>query len=269
MAYVIERILRRDRAILIFGLIAITLLAWGYVINLSFQMMNMPMDTSPSMDMSPTPLMPNVQAWRVEDFFFNLTMWAVMMVAMMTPSATPMILAFAGLNRRRNVNENASGKAITFLAGYMIIWFSFSAIATLIQRGFHSIGTLSPEVIRVTPLIGAIILILAGIYQFTPLKYVCLSNCRTPMSFLATEWRDGISGALIMGLRHGLYCLGCCWTLMLLLFVTGVMNLLWVALIAGYVLIEKAIPAGQWVSRAFGLVMIGWGVWLVLPVLGK
>lgn len=269
MAHAIERILRRDRAILIFGLIAITLLAWGYVINLSFQMTDMPMDTSPSMDMSPTPLMPNVQVWRVEDFFFNLTMWAVMMVAMMTPSATPMILTFAGLNRRRYPNENTGSTSITFLAGYLIIWFSFSAIATLIQWGFHSVGLLSPELISVTPLIGSIILILAGIYQFTPLKYACLSNCRTPVSFLATEWRDGIRGALIMGLRHGLYCLGCCWTLMLLLFVTGVMNLLWVALIAGYVLIEKAVPAGQWVSRAFGLVMIGWGVWLVLSVFVK
>lgn len=263
MVHAIEKILRRDRAILIAGLIIITLLAWGYVINLSFQMNDMAVESGPMPDMSPTPIMPNMQAWRVNDLLFNLTMWAVMMVAMMTPSATPMILAFAGLNRRRNVNENASGKTITFLAGYMIVWFSFSAIATLIQWGFHSVGALSPEVISVTPLIGAIILILAGIYQFTPLKYDCLSNCRIPVSFLATEWRDGTSGALIMGLRHGLYCLGCCWTLMLLLFVTGVMNLLWVALIAGYVLIEKVTSAGQRISRVIGLLMIGWGVWLL------
>lgn len=267
MALAIEKILRRDRVILIFGLIAITLLAWGYVINLSFQMRDMTMDTSPSMDMSPSPLMPDVQPWHVEDFFFNLTMWAVMMVAMMTPSSTPMILAFAGLNRRRNVNENTGNKSLSFLAGYLIVWFSFSAIATLIQWGLHSVGALSPEVISVTPLIGAIILILTGIYQFTPLKYVCLSNCRTPVSFLVTEWRDGTSGALIMGLRHGLYCLGCCWTLMLLLFVTGIMNLLWVALIAGYVLIEKVTPAGQMISHAIGLFIFGWGVWLLIQAL--
>ena len=213
--------------------------------------------------------MPGMQVWQAEDILFNLIMWAVMMIAMMTPSATPMILAFAGLNRRRNPNENIGSMSVSFLAGYLIVWFSFSTIATLIQWGFHSVGLLSPELISVTPPIGAIILILAGIYQFSPLKYACLSNCRTPVSFLATEWRDGASGASIMGVRHGLYCLGCCWTLMLLLFVTGVMNLLWVALIAGYVLIEKSVPAGQWVSRAFGLVMIGWGVWLVLPILGK
>jgi predicted metal-binding membrane protein len=127
---------------------------------------------------------------------------------------------------------------------------------------------LSPETISVTPLLGGILLILAGVYQFTPLKYVCLSNCRTPLGFLMTEWREGTKGALIMGLRHGLYCLGCCWPLMLLLFVAGVMNLLWVALIAGYVLVEKAIPAGQWVSRAIGLLTIGWGAWLLIQVLG-
>jgi predicted metal-binding membrane protein len=263
MVNAIERILRRDRVILIAGLVIITLLAWTYVINLSFQMTNTAMDNSLGMDISSTPMMPNMQAWHAEDFLFNLTMWVVMMIAMMTPSAAPMILTFAGLNRRRNPNENTGNTAISFLAGYLTIWFSFSAIATLIQWGFHSVGLLSPELINVTPLIGAILLILAGIYQFTPLKYACLSNCRTPVSFLATEWRDGTSGALIMGLRHGLYCLGCCWTLMLLLFATGVMNLLWVALIAGYVLIEKVTPAGQSISRFMGLFMIGWGVWLL------
>jgi len=267
MAHAIERVLRRDRAILIFSLIAITLLAWGYVINLSFQMTEIRRDTSPSMDMSPTALMPNVQVWRVEDFSCNLTMWAIMMVAMMTPSATPTILIFAGLNRRRNPNENTGNKSLSFLAGYLIVWFSFCAIATLMQWGFHSVGLISPELISVTPVIGASILILAGIYQFTPLKYACLSNCHTPVSFLATEWRDGTSGALIMGLRHGLYCLGCCWTLMLLLFVTGVMNLLWVALIAGYVLVEKVTPAGRKISHAIGLFIFGRGVWLLIQTL--
>lgn len=264
MAQAIEKILQRDRVIVITGLIVITLLAWGYVINLSFQMTDMPMDASPSMEMSPTSIMPAMRAWRVEDLLFNLTMWAVMMVAMMTPSATPMILTFAGLNRRRNPNESTGSTSIPFLAGYLIVWFSFSAIATLIQWGFHSVGLLSPELISVTPLIGSILLILAGVYQFTPLKYACLSNCRTPVSFLATEWRDGTRGMLIIGLRHGLYCLGCCWTLMLLLFVTGVMNLLWVALIAGYVLIERVTSAGQIISRVVGLLMIGWGILLLI-----
>jgi len=144
--------------------------------------------------------------------------------------------------------------------GYLIVWILFSVAATLVQWGFHSAGLLSSETMRATPLLGGILLTLAGIYQFTRLKYVCLSNCRTPLSFLTTEWREGTKGALILGLRHGLYCLGCCWQLMLLLFVAGVMNLLWVALIAGCVLVEKAAPAGHWVSQAIGLIAVGCGV---------
>ncbi len=269
MTHAIERVLRRDRAILMAGLVAITLLAWAYVINLSFRMTGAVMNGSPGMDMPAAQMtMPNGQAWQVEDVIFTLLMWAVMMVAMMTPSATPMILAFAGVNRQRHESETPISATAAFLAGYLMAWISFSAGATVVQWGLHSAGLLSPETISVTPLLGGILLILAGVYQFTPLKYVCLSNCRTPLGFLMTEWRDGTRGALSMGLRHGLYCLGCCWPVMLLLFVAGVMNLLWVALIAGYVLVEKAVPAGQWVSRAIGLLTLGWGAWLLIQVLG-
>jgi predicted metal-binding membrane protein len=269
MTHAIERVLRRDRAILSAGLVTLTLLAWAYVIHLSSRTTDAVMNGSSGMDMPPAQMaMPNGQAWQVEDVIFTLLMWAVMMVAMMTPSATPMILAFASVNRHRYVSETPISATAAFLVGYLIVWISFSAGATFVQWGFHSAGLLSPETISVTPLLGGILLILAGVYQFTPLKYVCLSNCRTPLGFLMTEWREGTKGALIMGLRHGLYCLGCCWPLMLLLFVAGVMNLLWVALIAGYVLVEKAIPAGQWVSRAIGLLTIGWGAWLLIQVLG-
>jgi predicted metal-binding membrane protein len=268
MTHAIERVLRRDRAILSAGLVTIMLLAWAYVIHLSFRMTGAAMNGSSGVDMPPAQMtMPNGQAWQVEDIIFTLCMWAVMMVAMMTPSATPMILTFASVNRHRSVNETPISATAAFLVGYLIVWISFSAGATLAQWGFHSAGLLSPETISVTPLLGGILLILAGVYQFTPLKYVCLSHCRTPLGFLMTEWREGTKGALSMGLRHGLYCLGCCWPLMLLLFVAGVMNLLWVALIAGYVLVEKAIPAGQWVSRAIGLLTIGWGAWLLIQVL--
>lgn len=260
MAHAVEKILQRDRVIVIAGLMAITLLAWAYVINLSFRMAGAGMNELPSMDMSSAQMMPNAQAWQIEDLFFTLLMWAVMMVAMMTPSATPMILTFAGLNRQRRLTENPVSATVAFLIGYLVVWISFSAGATLIQCGFHSAGLLLPETMRVAPLAGGVLLILAGAYQFTPLKYVCLSNCRTPLSFLTTEWREGISGAFIIGVRHGLYCLGCCWQLMLLLFVAGVMNLLWVALIAGCVLVEKVAPAGHWVSYAIGLIEVGCGV---------
>jgi predicted metal-binding membrane protein len=269
MTHAIERVLRRDRAILIAGLVTITLLAWAYMVNLSFRMTGAVMNGSSGMGMPPAQTaMPNGQAWQFEDVIFTLLMWVVMMVAMMTPSATPMVIVFASVNRQRYVNETPISATAAFLAGYLTAWILFSAGATFVQWGLHSAGLLSPETISVTPLLGGILLILAGMYQFTPLKHVCLSNCRTPLGFLMTEWRDGTKGALIMGLRHGLYCLGCCWPLMLLLFVAGVMNLLWVALIAGYVLVEKAIPAGQWVSRAMGLLTIGWGAWLLIQVLG-
>jgi len=268
MTTTIEKILRRDHAILTACLIAITLLAWAYMINLSIRMAGAGMNDISNMNMPSVQTTPNMQAWQIEDIFFTLLMWAVMMVAMMIPSATPMILAFSGLNRKKKTNESPISATASFLIGYLVIWASFSMSATLIEWGFHFTGLLSLETISVTPLVSAILLIISGAYQFTPLKYVCLSKCRTPLSFLATEWREGTRGAFIMGLRHGLYCLGCCWHLMLLLFVAGTMNLLWVALIAGYVLIEKVVPAGQWVSRVLGVFIIGWGVWLLLQVLG-
>jgi len=268
MTHLVESALRRERGILIAGLVIISLLAWIYVINLSFRMTGAATEGGSAMEMPAAPMtMPNTQAWQGEDVIFTLVMWAVMMVAMMIPSAAPMILTFAALNRQRRAQETPVAGTAAFLLGYLIVWITFSAAATFIQWGFHFAGLLSPRSMSVTPLAGGILLMLAGAYQFTPLKNVCLSNCRTPVRFLLTEWRDGTRGALVMGLRHGLYCLGCCWPLMLLLFVAGVMNLLWVALIAGYVLIEKAIPAGQLVSRVIGLLSIGWGAWLFIQML--
>ncbi len=179
-----------------------------------------------------------------------------------------MILTFARVNRQRHADQTPIPSTIVFLLGYLIIWISFSAGATLVQRGLHSAVLLSPKTISVTPLLGEILLILAGVYQFTPLKRVCLLGCRTPLGCLMTEWREGTNGTLIMGVRHGIYCVGCCWLLMALLFVAGVMNLLWVALIAGCVLVEKVVPAGQWIGRAIGLLTIVWGAWLLIRGLG-
>lgn len=211
--------------------------------------------------------MPNRQAWQSGDFVLTFMMWTIMMVAMMTPSATPMILMFAKLNRQRQGDQTPISATIVFLLGYLLVWISFSAVATFVQWGLHSATLLSPEMISVIPLLGGSLLVVAGVYQFTPIKHACLSRCRTPLGFLMTEWREGTKGALIMGMRHGIYCVGCCWLMMVLLFVAGVMNLLWVALIATCVLVEKIVPAGQWVSRAIGLLTIGWGVWLLISLL--
>ncbi len=253
--------LKRDRIIVIAGLTAVTALAWAYVIQFASSMTGMDIN---AIGMS----MPTTQAWRSGDVLLTFLMWAVMMVAMMTPSATPMILLFARVSRQRQADRMPLLGTMAFLLGYLILWGSFSAGATLVQWGLHSAALLSPELIRISPALGGMLLILAGVYQFTPLKHICLSQCRTPLSFLMTEWREGMRGALIMGVRHGLYCVGCCWLLMTLLFVAGVMNLLWVALIAGYILVEKAAPAGQWISRAIGGLAVGWGVWLLLRALG-
>ncbi len=256
--------LRRDRIILIAGLVAMSVVAWAYVINLSFRMTGAGINDASDMA-SAQMAMPNITAWQTEDVLFTFLMWTIMMVAMMIPSAMPMILAFAGLIRQGRANEHPIFTTITFLLGYLVVWLSFSMGATLIQCGFHSAGWLS-ESINATPLLSGVLFIFAGVYQLTPLKYVCLSNCRTPLRFLLTEWRDGIKGALIMGMRHGLYCLGCCWPLMLLLFAAGVMNLLWVVFIAVYVMLEKAMPAGLLISRVAGLFVIGWGTWLLIQI---
>jgi predicted metal-binding membrane protein len=258
---VAETVLKRDRIVVIAGLAAVTALAWVYVLQFASCMTGMNIN---NMEMSK----PITRAWRSGDFLLTFMMWAVMMVAMMTPSATPMILMFARVNRQRQAEHPPLPATIVFLLGYLMVWSSFSAGATVVQWSLHSAALLSPEIISVSPILGGILLILAGVYQFTPLKHVCLSQCRTPLGFLMTEWREGTKGALIMGVRHGVYCVGCCWLLMTLLFVAGVMNLLWVALIAGYVLVEKVVPAGQWVSRAIGLLAVGWGVWLLIRALG-
>jgi predicted metal-binding membrane protein len=254
-----KNVLQRDRIVVIAGLVAVSALAWLYVLQLASSMTGMDVN---AMEMS----MPYTQAWRGGDITLTFMMWGVMMVAMMTPSATPMILMFANINRQRQTDQTPIPATIVFLLGYLLVWMLFSAGATLVQWGLHSAALLSPEMIRVTPLWGGIFLILAGMYQFTPLKHACLSRCRTPLGFLMSEWREGTKGALTMGARHGIYCVGCCWLLMALLFVAGVMNLLWVALIAGWILVEKVVPMGDWGSRAIGVLMLGWGAWLLVQV---
>ena len=152
--------------------------------------------------------------------------------------------------------------AAVFLVGYLAAWAAFSAAATVAQEGLRSAALLSPEMSTINPWIGRVLLIGAGIFQWSPLKNACLRQCRSPLGFLLTEWRDGRGGALRMGWRHGLYCVGCCWLLMALLFVVGVMNLVWVAAIAGFVIVEKIAPAGLVLGRAAGAVMIACAVYL-------
>ena len=277
LSKIVELIKKRDHIVLLVALLASVAFAWVYLLHLDSSMSAMDPNNSMAMETNSSirieldqvgMSMPMGTLWGARNILLTILMWAVMMVAMMVPSATPMVLTYDGLNRRRYTDEIRYLATVVFLFGYLTVWIGFSVGATFFQFGFQAIALVNSVTLTASPPLGGILLILAGVYQFTPLKDVCLSNCRTPLGFLLTEWREGKRGALIMGLRHGLYCLGCCWPLMLLLFVMGVMNLLWVALIAGIVLVEKAIPEGRWVSRVIGMLTIGWGAWLLTHLAG-
>jgi predicted metal-binding membrane protein len=188
----------------------------------------------------------------------------VMMLAMMVPTAAPMILVFATVSRQRRAQDRPFVPASVFLLGYIAVWSGFAAAATVAQWGLHSMALLSPMLVSTSPLLGGALLVAAGVFQWSPLKHICLTRCRSPLGFLMSEWREGTKGVLVMGLRHGMFCLGCCWALMALLLVLGVMNLLWIAALAGFVLIEKVAPAGHWVGRLTGILLVGWGGWMML-----
>lgn len=241
------------------GLAGVVVLAWAYIFYLASGMESM----GTGMEVA----MPHMRSWGPADFILLFIMWGVMMVAMMVPSAAPMVLMFATVNRRRRQRQGPFVPTGVFLLGYVVVWAVFSALATLAQWGLHSAALLSPMMVSTSPLLGGALLVSAGIFQLTPFKNACLTHCRSPLGFLLNDWREGTRGALNMGLHHGSYCVGCCWVLMSLLFVAGVMNLLWVAIIAAFVLVEKVAPAGHWVGRATGLLLMVWGAWMAAGAL--
>ena len=248
----LEAALRRDRLIVAAGLLALTALAWVYIARMA----NM-MPAHHGMAMA------QARPWSVADTGGLVVMWIVMMIAMMLPSVTPVILLFANVSRRRRLQGVLATSASVFALGYLLAWTGYAVLAALAQSLLHSAALLSPAMASRSPLLGGGLLMLAGVYQWLPLKGACLSHCRSPLGFFSTEWREGVSGALLMGLRHGTYCVGCCWALMALLFVAGVMNLLWVVVIAGFVLAEKVMPNGRLLGRITGVLLAGWGLWVV------
>lgn len=252
---VAEAVLRRDRIVVLAGLTLIVALSWAYVASLASDVQRMEMATEMAM--------PRMQAWGISGFGLTFAMWAVMMVAMMTPSAAPMILMFAGVNRRRKKQQVPYVPTSVFLLGYLVVWAAFSILATAAQWGLHTVSLLSPMMVSTSPVLGGVLLLIAGIYQWTPLKHACLSKCRSPLGFVLNEWREGRWGAFLMGLKHGGYCTGCCWSLMALLFVAGVMNLVWVAVVAGFILLEKVAPAGKRMGQAAGVLMVAGGLVLL------
>jgi len=250
----VEALVRRDRIVVAAGLTGISLLAWLHLFQTARHMGGLSMDAA----------MPGMAAGAASrEVLLAFAMWAVMMVAMMLPSAAPIVLMFAGINRRRAASGGVSVPAGLFVAGYLIVWTAFSLLAAVAQWGLQRLAAVSADTLTATPALGGAILIVAGIYQFTPLKSACLSQCQSPLGFVLNQWREGARGAVVMGLRHGMFCLGCCWTLMALLFVAGVMNLLWVAAIAAFVLVEKLVPAGRLVSYTAGSLLIAFGRWVL------
>lgn len=253
----LELILKKDRYILIAGLFFLCALSWWYIIYLYQQMHPMNMDAF----LFAMPMTPH---WTLSDFVLLFFMWLVMMIAMMVPSVAPLVLIFAMVNRQKREMQNPFVPAGYLLGGYFIVWTLFSFLATILQWFFQKISWLNPEMVVTNRILGGVMLIAAGLFQFTPLKTRCLNYCRNPVDFIHHRWKQGKAGALKMGIGNGVYCLGCCWTLMILLFVTGIMNVLWIALIAAFVLVEKLLPGVKWVSYVGGAGLIAYGIWILI-----
>jgi predicted metal-binding membrane protein len=235
------------------GLGAITAVAWMYLVVWARPM---PAGMTDHSMVHPMQSMVEVQPWSASQVGVRVVMWAVMMVAMMTPTAAPMTLVYAAVARKATREERPVAPTFVFVAGYLTVWALFSVAATVAQGGLDQLTLLSPMMVSVSPLLGGGLLIGAGVYELTPLKHACLAHCRAPAHFISRHWRGGFAGSFRIGLALGLYCLGCCWVLMGLLFVGGVMNLLWIAAIGVFILLEKAIPFGETGGRIVGAAMI-------------
>ena len=204
--------------------------------------------------------MGQARLWTSAEFGLVLLMWAVMMVAMMVPSAIPMTLVYAAVARKAAREGRQVAPASMFVLGYLVVWLLFALAATAAQMSLGRLSLLTPAIASASPVLGGSLLIGAGVYELTPYKHACLAHCRAPAHFIAQHWRAGFTGALRMGLALGAYCLGCCWILMGLLFVGGVMSLAWVAAIATFILLEKTVPFGETGGRVVGAAMILAGV---------
>jgi predicted metal-binding membrane protein len=256
----LEALLRRDRTVVLAGLLGLTALAWLHLAHMALGTEAGAMAEAAMA--APAP-------WDAARFALALATWAVMMVTMMLPGAAPMVLLFAAIERKRGAGPELPSRIAAFVLGYLLVWAAFSVAAVAAQWALSEAALLSPALASTSAVLGGALFVAAGLYQLTPLKHACLRRCRSPIRFLAASWRLGTTGALRMGLAHGAWCVGCCWPLMGLLFAGGVMNLLWVAAIAGFVLVEKAAPRGELAARTGGGLMLAFGAYLLLrPLLG-
>ncbi|MBT8062114.1 MAG: DUF2182 domain-containing protein [Xanthomonadales bacterium] len=256
----LETVLRKDRQIIAASLLLVSVVCWVYLFwGAGMDMSGIDMTRHSMMEMN-APLHPWTASYALLMFF----MWWVMMIAMMLPSATPVILLASALNRLSEPGKEPFGSAYAFASGYLLAWAGFSLLMVGLQWLLSEAGMVSGLLKSSSRELSAILLMAAGLWQFSPWKQTCLRHCRGPVEYLTRHRNPGNSGAMLMGMGHGLYCLGCCWFLMVLLFVGGVMNLLWIAALAVYVWVEKVAPGGQWLSRAMGVLLIGWAAVIFL-----
>jgi predicted metal-binding membrane protein len=289
----LEAVLKRDRAIVIGGLVGVIVLAWIYILlgaGMGMTAIEMTAITDASGDMqavdrengdgtgtaeggttsatvSMAMAVMQPVAWSAGYAVLMVFMWWIMMVAMMLPSAAPMILLYAAVNRKARERGAPFVPTGVFALGYLAAWGVFSLLAVALQWGLERTALLSSMMVGTSIVLGGLLLIAAGAWQLTPLKHACLKHCRSPLHFLSHHWRKGRWGAFRMGAEHGAFCLGCCWFLMGLLFYGGVMNLYWIVGLAAFVLLEKTAPAGHWIGSAAGVGLIAWGGLLLLSTL--
>lgn len=279
-----ERLLRRDRIVTLAGLAILCALAWAYLLTgagtgmrawdmtrfvlFPHQLVQAgPSDTMASMPMEAGPMEPVAAGWQPSTWLFMGAMWWSMMIAMMAPSAAPTILLYARVYRHAQAQGSTArlAPAGAFTAGYLLVWLGFSIFATALQWGLTKLGVLAElTMASSSAYLSAAVLLLAGLYQFSSFKDRCLTHCRAPAGFIAQHWRPGATGALRLGALHGAYCVGCCSLLMALLFIGGVMNIVWIAALALFVLVEKLLPGGRWIGKISGLVLCLWAVATVL-----
>ena len=258
VAAALDSLVRRDKFIAKWALAVLTALAWLYLVRDASSMGAMADEAQMHIAMG----MADMRTWGFADWLSLFAMWTVMMAAMMLPSAAPVILLVLGVYRRRN-DPAAPLSSLAFVAGYLIVWTAFSLAASTAQTALHRNALLAPDMRSTSVVASGVVLLMAGIYQWLPFKSTCLTHCRSPLGFLSLYWREGPLGGLALGVRHGLFCLGCCWLLMALLFVVGVMNLAWVAVLTGFVLIEKLARGGVLVGRVAGVGAAAWGLYLL------
>jgi predicted metal-binding membrane protein len=261
-------VLRRDRAIVAASLVALTAIAWGYVLWL-VDAMSMGGMAMPGMRMDANPfgvaMIPSLQPWSATEFVLMFVMWTVMMVGMMMPSAAPIVLIYARVGRQAEMQGKPLAASGYFAAGYLLAWTAFSLFAVIGQWALERASLLTPMMESTSGILGGLVLIAAGLFQWTPAKDACLKRCQAPLMFIQRHggFRRDPFGSLRVGCHHGLYCVGCCWALMALLFVGGIMNVVWIAGIAVFVLAEKVIPSGRIITRVAGVMVIAEGIWLI------